>query len=93
MGTRGSRRTDSFGNSRCHDSMTCADCRSAAFGCGGSIPSLPTRIISNDGPNGPSSRFQPMRERRLTRVEGRRPLVSRPLAWTDPRLGTSREPQ
>ena len=33
-------------------------CRSAAFGCGGSIPSLPTSFISNDGPQGPSLRFQ-----------------------------------
>jgi hypothetical protein len=48
-------------NSRFRRSMTGADCRSAAFGCGGSIPSLPTRFISNDGPNGPSFRFQPMR--------------------------------
>jgi hypothetical protein len=50
--------------------VSSADCRSAAFGCGGSIPSLPTRFISNDGPNGSSFCFHPMRERRLTRVEG-----------------------
>jgi hypothetical protein len=37
---------------------------------GGSIPSLPTRIISNDGPKGSSFCFQPMRESRLTRVGG-----------------------
>src|SRR5579859_7656195 len=34
--------------------VSSADCRSAAFGCGGSIPSLPTRFSSNDGPEGSS---------------------------------------
>src|SRR5438270_5993602 len=30
-------------------SVVCsADCRSAAFGCGGSIPSLPTDVMSED---------------------------------------------
>jgi hypothetical protein len=50
--------------------VSSADCRSAAFGCGGSIPSLPTSFTSNDGPNGSSFCFQPTDERRLTRVEG-----------------------
>ncbi len=40
-------------------SMTGADCRSAAFGCGGSIPSLPTSFRSDDGPKGSSCRFEP----------------------------------
>ncbi len=50
--------------------VSSADCRSAAFGCGGSIPSLPTRFTSNDGPKGSSFCFQPATERRLTRAEG-----------------------
>ena len=45
-------------------------CRSAAFGCGGSIPSLPTRLTNDDGPKGSSSLFQLTDERRLTRAEG-----------------------
>ena len=37
--------------------VSSADCRSAAFGCGGSIPSLPTSFRNDDGPNGPSLHF------------------------------------
>ena len=47
-----------------------ADCRSAVFDCGGSIPSLPTSIPNNDGPKGPPFCFQPTRERRLKRAAG-----------------------
>jgi hypothetical protein len=32
-------------------------CRSAAFGCGGSIPSLPTDFFNDDGPIRPVAHF------------------------------------
>ena len=58
--TLGLRRTAAFG--QIEQVVSSADCRSAVFDCGGSIPSLPTSISSNDGPNGSSSCFQPIEQ-------------------------------